>query len=202
MTSIVNREHYMQAALAEAGKALAAGEFPVGCVLVCGGRIIATGSRTGTAAGGRNEVDHAEMVALRRMSARFPAGPPAPLTVFCTMEPCLMCLGALVLNNVTEIVYAYEDVMGGATRCRLSGAGPLYQNTGLSVTAGFMRTESLTLFKAFFEKPQNAYWRDSLLARYTLAQEPADEDRTDDESMTAGHRAPRSPGSGRGDKST
>ena len=83
-----------------------------------------------------------------------------------------MCLGALLINNVNEIVFAYEDVMGGAANCQLSGIGPLYRDIGLKITANVMRSESLALFKTFFAKPENGYWQDSLLARYTLDQKP------------------------------
>ena len=120
-------EYFMGKALAEAEKAFAAGEFPVGSVLVKGDRIIASGSRTGTAGNCKNEIDHAEMNALRQMNEHYPDASPDPLTAFCTMEPCLMCLGALLINNVNEIVYAYEDAMGGATRCNVSELGPLYK---------------------------------------------------------------------------
>lgn len=163
-------EHFMKAALAEARKALAAGEFPVGCVLVAGNRIVAAGSRVGTAGNRKNEIDHAEIMALRQMMKRYPDSAPSPLTAFSTMEPCLMCLGALLINRTTEIVYAYEDVMGGAAGCRLSDLAPLYSKLALSIKADVMRAESLALFQTFFERPENEYWRDSLLARYTLEQ--------------------------------
>ena len=163
-------EHFMRAALDEAEKALAEGEFPVGCVLVFENQIVAGGSRLGTCGNGKNEIDHAEMIALRQLTNRYPEAPPSPLTVFSTMEPCLMCLGALLINNVNEIVYAYEDVMGGAANCQLSEVGPLYRDIGLKIKANVMRSESLALFKRFFAKPENSYWQDSLLARYTLDQ--------------------------------
>jgi tRNA(adenine34) deaminase len=57
-------DHFMGEALQEAQKALSRGEFPVGCVMVHGDRIVARGSRKGTRDNGRNELDHAEMVAL------------------------------------------------------------------------------------------------------------------------------------------
>jgi tRNA(adenine34) deaminase len=166
----MNYEQFMSAALAEAEKALRAGEFPVGCILVSDNRIVASGSRVGTAGDGKNEIDHAEIAALRQLHARYPDAAPAQLTVFSTMEPCLMCLGALLLNHVTEIVYAYEDVMGGATNCPLSELGPLYKDIQLTVKADVMRAQSLKLFKTFFAKPENRYWQGSLLARYTLEQ--------------------------------
>ena len=67
MPAITDCNHFMGEALAEAAIALAQGEFPVGCVMVYRGRIVARASRRGTAAGGRNELDHAEMAALRQL---------------------------------------------------------------------------------------------------------------------------------------
>ena len=84
---------FMGEALALAERALNAGEFPVGCVMACSGRMVARGGRRGSAAEGLNELDHAEMVALRGLYASG-ALDPAGVTVFCTMEPCLMCVSA------------------------------------------------------------------------------------------------------------
>jgi tRNA(adenine34) deaminase len=60
--------------------------------------------------------------------------------------------------------------MGGAAGRDGSGLAPLYRQRPLAVAAGMLRSESLALFKAFFADPANDYWRDSLLARYTLDQ--------------------------------
>ena len=93
------------------------------------------------------------------------------LTLYCTMEPCLMCFGATLLSGIKRIVYAYEDVMGGGTRCDLSGLPILYKDTNVTIVPHVLRRQSLELFKAFFLKPENNYWKNSLLAEYTLAQE-------------------------------
>ena len=90
------------------------------------------------------------------------------ITVFCTMEPCLMCYGALILAGVGGIVFAYEDVMGGGTGCELFRLKPLYKNSPVTVVPGVMRAESLNLFKTYFSNPANSYWKQSLLAEYTL----------------------------------
>jgi tRNA(adenine34) deaminase len=159
----------MGEALAIAERALAAGEFPVGSVMVCRGRIVARGGRQGSAAEGLNELDHAEMVALRGL---YDSGPldPVEVTVFCTMEPCLMCFGALVLHRIGRIVYAFEDPMGGGAGGDRAGLRPLYRDTPIVVQGGLRRADSLRLFKRFFGDPRNGYWRDSQLARYTIAQ--------------------------------
>ena len=158
----------MKKALDQAERALAEGEFPVGCVMVYQGKFLVTGSRKGTIGDDRNEIDHAEMVTLRRLAEIEDKIDPGKITVFCTMEPCLMCYGALILTGVGEIVFAYEDVMGGGTGCELSRLKPLYKNSPVTVVPGVMRSESLNIFKSYFSNPANSYWKQSLLAEYTL----------------------------------
>ncbi|MGB5750681.1 MAG: nucleoside deaminase [Desulfobacterales bacterium] len=166
----MNYELFMTEALALAGGALERGEFPVGCVMVHRGKILATGARKGTIGDGRNELDHAETVALRRLIDLDEPINHGEVTVFCTMEPCLMCYAALILAGIGKIVYAYEDVMGGGSACELSRLKPLYKNSPITVIPEVMRTESLKLFQTYFSNPANSYWKNSLLAEYTLAQ--------------------------------
>ena len=161
-------EDYMKIALEQARTALAQGEFPVGCILVFEKRVIAGGRRSGTAGRCKNETDHAEMRALRRMAELD--GIAGAIDLFTTMEPCLMCYSAAILNGIRRIVYAYEDVMGGGTGCDLSRLPPLYRKADITVVPRVLRKESLQLFKAYFSDPATDYWRDSLLARYTLDQ--------------------------------
>jgi len=164
----VDYPYFMKKALDQAERALAEGEFPVACVMVYQGKILVTGSRKGTIGTARNEIDHAEMVALRRLIEIEDQIDPGKITVFCTMEPCLMCYGALILAGVGEIVFAYEDVMGGGTGCELSRLKPLYKHSPVTVVPGVLRGDSLKLFKTYFSNPVNNYWENSLLAEYTL----------------------------------
>lgn len=166
----MNYDRFMKKALALAQEALDRGEFPVGCVMVHRETILATGARKGTIGDDRNELDHAEMLALRRLHDLDEPINHGDVTVFCTMEPCLMCYAALILAGLGKIVYAYEDVMGGGSSSDLSGLKPLYKNSPVTVIANVMRTESLKLFQAYFSNPANCYWENSLLAEYTLAQ--------------------------------
>jgi tRNA(adenine34) deaminase len=163
--------YFMKQALAQAQQALDAGEFPVGCVIADGSSVIAEGARRGSRGEQPNELDHAEIVALKRLSASAPCSDPGSLAIYCTMEPCLMCLGAIVLSGISRIVYAYEDVMGGGSRCPLHELPPLYSAARISIVEGVLRGESLALFRRFFSDPGRLYWKGSLLARYTLSQE-------------------------------
>ncbi len=163
-------EHFMGQALEQAKIALSAGEFPVGCVMVYQNEVLTTGSRKGTIGDRPNEIDHAEMIALKRFTDIPRKTENHRISLFTTLEPCLMCLGALILSGIGEIVYAYEDVMGGGTNCDLIRLNPLYNSRRIKIVPNILRQESLELFKAFFKNPQNLYWKGSLLSRYTLSQ--------------------------------
>jgi tRNA(adenine34) deaminase len=163
-------ERLMGLALAEARAALALGEFPVGCVLAHDGEVIASGKRAHSS-GRVNELDHAEMVALRSFLDAESGVNAGEVTVYATMEPCLMCFSALILNGFRKIVYAYEDAMGGGTNLPLTALSPLYAAMEVEIAPGVCRGESLALFQHFFRNPDNPYWKGSLLADYTLRQE-------------------------------
>jgi tRNA(adenine34) deaminase len=161
-------ELFMEEALVAARKALDRGEFPVGCVIVHEGKIIATGSRQGTAGELFSETDHAEILALKQLEGAAPVDR-SHLTLYCTLEPCLMCFGAILISGIRHIVFAYEDVMGGGTRCDLGRMPPLYSSRTVTIVPHILRNKSLLLFKSFFSNPDNTYWKDSLLAAYTLS---------------------------------
>jgi len=163
-------KHFMEKALEQARKALSLGEFPVGCVIVHGDRILATGFRKGTSGNFPNEIDHAEIMALKQLTDLKISIDKNRVVLFTTLEPCIMCLGAMILSGISEIVYAYEDVMGGGTSCDLTKLTPLYKDCRISIVPSILRKESLKLLKAFFKNPKNSYWRGSLLAGYTLSQ--------------------------------
>ncbi|MCI5126254.1 MAG: nucleoside deaminase [Candidatus Electrothrix sp. AR5] len=167
-TTAENDEQFMRQALHEAQQALDAGEFPVGCVLVRENEIIQSGRRQNSEGVTSNEIDHAEMVTLRSLLAKHPAIDCRDITVYSTMEPCLMCYSTLLLSGVRRFVWAYEDVMGGGTNLSLDQLPPLYQDMQVELVPAVLRQESLSLFGQFFE--QASYWQDSLLAEYTLAQ--------------------------------
>jgi len=169
-TSCINdHELFMGGALSEAERALRLGEFPVGSVMVLDNRIVSVGARTNSKSGG-NELDHAEIVALRILRERLPETDFSEVVAYSTMEPCLMCFSALVLNGIRTIVYAYEDVMGGGTSLDLSTLPSLYRDMEIDIIPGVCRNQSLKIFKQFFLDQNNTYWRDSLLARYTIEQ--------------------------------
>ena len=165
---ISEHERWMRAALDEARQALAAGEFPVGCLMVVGDRIVARGRRRNSAEGSRNEIDHAEVLTLRQLIADQPGLDLSTVTVYSTLEPCLMCYATMLLSGIRTFVWAYEDVMGGGANLPLYMLNTLYAQMRVHLLDRVLREESLRLFQEFFRT--GAYWQDSLLARYTMAQ--------------------------------
>ncbi len=102
----------MRAALAEARKAAERGEVPVGAVVVREGRIVARGSNRPIGTG--DPTAHAEIVALRRAARRAGNYRLTNCDLFVTLEPCAMCLGAVVQARVRRLVYGAADPKAGA----------------------------------------------------------------------------------------
>lgn len=162
----------MEKALVQARLAYDAGQFPVGCVIVQDGDVIATGARTGTAGDLPffSEIDHAEIRAIKSLEGWAGAFRPKDATLFCTMEPCLMCFSAIILSGIKRIIFAYEDAMGGGTGVDLNSLPQLYRDSDVEVVPHVLRQKSLDLFYNFFNKETNLYWKGSLLEAYTLTQ--------------------------------
>lgn len=163
-------EHFMQQAVAQAARALDAGQFPVGCVMAYQSDILVTGARSRSGPERQNELDHAEMTALRRLVDLDPPVDRKKVVVYSTLEPCLMCYSALIVNGIRKIAYAYEDVFGGGTDVDLSALRPCYRDLAIEVVPGVLRHESLALFKRFFSDPNNGYLKNTPLAEHALAE--------------------------------
>jgi tRNA(adenine34) deaminase len=166
-----SHEHYMKIALALAEEALEKGEFPVGCILVHEDTIVGQGRRKHSLLAERNELDHAEILALRDLTTHHPEIDPSEITAYTTLEPCLMCFGALLINQISTFVYAYEDAMGGGINLPLGHLTPLYNSMDVTIHPFILRRESLLLFKKFFQSPASSYLSTTYFAEYTLSQE-------------------------------
>ena len=166
----MDHEINMHHALAAARQALDEDEFPVGCAVLLEGRVLATARRINSRRAVPSELDHAEIMALRQVEALDGSLDRRRMVLYATLEPCLMCFGAILISGIGTVVYAYEDAMGGGTACDRARLPSLYRDSPIRIVAGVCRRESLDLFQAFYRRPHIGYWRDSLLERYTLAQ--------------------------------
>src|SRR5437763_275848 len=102
----------MRVALAEADAAAAAGEVPVGCVIVANGVELARGRNLRET--NHDPTAHAEMIALRGATAERRSWRLEDATLYVTLEPCAMCAGAIVLARVPRVVFGCDDPKGGA----------------------------------------------------------------------------------------
>lgn len=143
-------EHFMRQALAEASAAEAIGEVPIGAVLVSDGEIVGRGYN-------RRETDndptaHAEMLAIREASQRLDSWRLLETTLYVTLEPCPMCMGAIILARIPRIVFACRDPRAGA-------AGSIYDfscddrlNHRVDVSEGVLGPECSDVLSGFFQR--------------------------------------------------
>lgn len=136
-------EQFMRKALAEAEAAMEAGEVPIGAVVVCGGRVISRGHNLTETLG--DVTAHAEMQALTSAAAYLGGKYLADCTLYVTVEPCVMCAGAIGWAQVRRVVYGAPDVKRGFTRY---APGALHPKA--TVTAGVLEDDCRQLMQAFF----------------------------------------------------
>jgi tRNA(adenine34) deaminase len=139
---------YMRLALEEARSAAAAGEVPVGAVLVREGKVIArAANRTIRDC---DPTSHAEIVALREAAGALRNYRLAGTTMYVTIEPCSMCAGAIVQARVPRVVYGCDDPKGGAVRSCFEIFSHPRLNHQVEVTAGVLADECAGVIQSFF----------------------------------------------------
>ncbi len=136
-------EKYMSLALAEAQKALAKDEVPIGCVIVSHGRIIGRGHNLTETL--QDVTAHAEMQALTAAAQTVGGKYILDATLYVTVEPCSMCAGAIGWAQISRIVYGVEDPKRGYTVY-----APRVLHPKATVTAGILENDCRQLIQEFF----------------------------------------------------
>jgi tRNA(adenine34) deaminase len=139
----------MREALRLAKLAGAAGEVPVGAVVVLDGRIAGRGCNAPIA--NCDPTAHAEILALREAASAAGNYRLEGASLFCTMEPCAMCAGALVAARVERLVFAARDLRFGAVRSKFRVADSDLLNHRVQVHEGLLAPECVELLREFFE---------------------------------------------------
>ncbi len=142
-------EMWMREALAEAGKAEAEGEVPVGAVLLINEKIVGRGHNHSIRA--HDPSCHAEILALRHAAHNMKNYRLPGSILVVTIEPCVMCTGAMIHARVEHVIYGAPDPKGGAldSHFHLGAADPL--NHRIEVTSGILAEECSSLLRSFFE---------------------------------------------------
>lgn len=138
-------EQYMKQALREAQRALPEGEVPIGAVIVCRGQIIARGHNLTERL--HDVTAHAEMQAITAATERLGGKYLTDCTLYVTVEPCIMCAGALGWSQIPRVVYGAGDEKRGFRRFAPKALHPRCE-----VVAGVLEEECAALMKSFFQK--------------------------------------------------
>jgi len=143
-----NHEYWMRRAIAEAGKAQSKDEVPIGCVIVRDGRIIARGHNLRETS--QDPAAHAELIAIRKAARKLCSWRLLDTTLYVTLEPCTMCMGAIILSRIPTVVFGCFDPKGGA-------AGSLYDlsndprlNHSVQLLPRILEAECSALLSSFF----------------------------------------------------
>ena len=146
----MDMEKYMREALALAAEAAAAGEIPVGCVVVDGeGNIIGRGRNRREEK--RSVVGHAEIEALEAAAAFRGDWRMDDCSLFVTLEPCPMCAGAMIMSRLGTLVYGAREEQTGSAASVLNLFEESYPGH-TAIYGGVLATESSALLKEFFDK--------------------------------------------------
>jgi tRNA(adenine34) deaminase len=141
---------FMREALLEAGRAADAGEVPVGAVVVLDGEIVGRGANCPI--GASDPTAHAEIVALRDAAARFGNYRLSGATLYVTIEPCLMCVGAMVHARIAQLVFGAPEPKAGALVSAMRALEHPSLNHRFDVVGGVLADECRQLLQRFFQE--------------------------------------------------
>lgn len=152
MSELLDKK-FMGMALEEAGKAGSAGEVPVGAVVVLEGEVIGRGHNRSVS--DHDPTAHAEMNALRDAAMRLGNYRLQGAELYVTLEPCIMCAGALLHARIARLVYAAPDPRYGAAGSALNLLDSPFANHRTRVVSGVLRREAAALLDEFFAERRN-----------------------------------------------
>jgi tRNA(adenine34) deaminase len=145
---LTQHESFMREALAEAGRAAEAGEVPIGAVLVMDDQVVARAFNQPI--GRTDPTAHAEVLVLREAARAAGNYRLTGTVLYVTIEPCLMCVGALVHARVREVVFGAAEPRTGALVSTLRGMELAHLNHHFEVTGGVCEEECRAVMQAFF----------------------------------------------------
>jgi tRNA(adenine34) deaminase len=143
-------ERFMQVALEAARQGGCEGEVPVGALVTIGGEI--AGRAWNRPLASHDPTAHAEILALRQAAAAIANYRLEGATLYCTLEPCVMCAGALVAARVGRLVFGARDLRFGGVRSKFRVADSDTLNHRVEIVEGILGAECVELLRGFFEK--------------------------------------------------
>ncbi|MDD4496072.1 MAG: tRNA adenosine(34) deaminase TadA [Eubacteriales bacterium] len=153
MSPILTSRHFMKQALAEANKARAEGEIPIGAVIVHNGEIIAAAHNMRETE--NDATSHAEIIAIREAGKKIGSWRLSECDIYVTLEPCPMCAGALIQSRIRTLYYGASDPKAGATGSVINLLSVKDFNHKVDVIAGILEDECASLLTEFFRNLRN-----------------------------------------------
>ncbi|QXE90477.1 tRNA adenosine(34) deaminase TadA [Geomonas subterranea] len=144
-------DHYwMGKAIEQARKAESVGEVPIGAVIVKDGAVIARGHNLRESK--QDPSAHAEMIAIRKAAKKLASWRLTGATLYVTLEPCTMCMGAIILSRLDRVVFGSYDPKGGAAGSLFDFSDDKRLNHSVVLTPGVRGDETSTMLSGFFLK--------------------------------------------------
>jgi tRNA(adenine34) deaminase len=140
---------FMRQALELARQAAAAGEVPIGAVVVADGQVVGRGFNAPISQ--NDPTAHAEILALREAAQTTGNYRLEGATLYATLEPCVMCAGALVAARIEQLVFGTRDLRFGGVRSKFRLADSDVLNHRVQIVEGVLATECVELLQRFFE---------------------------------------------------
>lgn len=155
-----DHEYWMRLAIAEARKAEVKNEVPIGCVIVRNGKVVSRGHNLRESK--QDPTAHAELISIKKAARKLGSWRLLDTTLYVTLEPCTMCMGAIILSRIPTVVFGCYDPKGGA-------AGSLYDfsvdtrlNHRVDLVSRILENECSEILSSFFSCLRNRKKADRL----------------------------------------
>ena len=146
---MINDEYYIKEALKEAKKAYLIDEIPVGCIIIYNDKIIARAYNKREK--NHQAVDHAEIIAIKKASKKLGSWRLDDCKMYITLEPCIMCSGAIIQSRIKEVIYGAYDYRFGCHKS-ITNVFDLKFNHNVNIKGGVLEKECSDIIKKFFQE--------------------------------------------------
>lgn len=146
-------DFFMEEAIKEARKAYAIGDVPVGCVIVVNNEIVARSHNLRH--NKKNSLYHAEMIAIHSACKKLNRWILDDATIYVTLEPCLMCAGAILQSRIKKIVYGKDELKSGCIKSIYQVFDNINYNHKIEITSGIKEKEIEEMMQQFFKELRN-----------------------------------------------
>ena len=153
-------KYFMEKALLEAQKSIESGNFPVGAVLAIDGNLV--GAAHNELKSSNNWISHAELLLLFQNSEHIRKSYDSGFShdsLYTTLEPCLMCLGAILIHRIMRVVVACPDPLGGATHLDPKSIQDWYVQKWPNITTGLLQEKSYDILISYIRQQKTEPWQ-------------------------------------------